>query len=191
MSEKTPDRRALKTRKAIRDALAKLLTEKELHKVTVQEITEMAEINRGTFYKHYLDIYDLYDKTENDILVDLGLMVLELEKLSSDQFFKKLIAYIDDNRTVFTMIFSPNTTGKLREKFTKCIEGLFRQLQAEKQHADIKDVTLSYRTCYRAQGAISIISKWVIDGFNESQDFIVATIAELDQNTEKIITSKK
>ena len=191
MSEKAPDRRALKTRKAIRDALAQLLTEKELHKVTVQEITEIAEINRGTFYKHYLDIYDLYDKTENEILVDLGLMVLELQELPSDKFFKHLIDYIDENRTVFVMIFSPNTTGKLRDKFANCIEGLFLQVQAEKQHANIKDVTLSYRTCYRAQGVLSILEKWVCDGFDQSKDYIVETIFELDKNTEKLINTKK
>lgn len=191
MSEKAPDRRALKTRKAIRDALAQLLTEKELHKVTVQEITEIAEINRGTFYKHYLDIYDLYDKTENEILVDLGLMVLELQELPSDQFFKHLIDYIDENRTVFIMIFSPNTTGKLRDKFGNLIEGLFLQVQAEKQHANIKDVTLSYRTRYRAQGVVSILDKWVCDGFNQSKDFIIESVFELDKNTENLINTKK
>ena len=191
MSEKAPDRRALKTRKAIRDALAQLLTEKELHKVTVQEITEIAEINRGTFYKHYLDIYDLYDKTENEILVDLGLMVLELQELPSDQFFKHLIDYIDENRTVFIMIFSPNTTGKLRDKFGNLIEGLFLQVQAEKQHANIKDVTLSYRTRYRAQGVVSILDKWVCDGFNQSKDFVIESVFELDKNTEKLINTKK
>ena len=190
MSEKAPDKRSLKTRKAIRNALAELLTQKELHKVTVNEIAELADINRGTFYKHYLDIYDLYDKTESEILIDLGLMVLDLQNLPSDHVFKHLINYIDENRTVFTMIFSPNTTGRLREKFCSCIDGLFRQVQAEKLHADLKDVTLSYRTCYRSQGVIAIIDKWVTDGFVESKDFIVNTITELDANTEKIITKK-
>ena len=190
MSENTVDRRTMKTRKAIRDALSQLLTEKELHKVTVQEITKMAEINRGTFYKHYLDIYDLYDKTENDILVDLGLMVLELQNLSSDEFFAHLIDYIDDNRTLFTMVFCPNTTGKMLQKFSKCLDGLFRQLEAEKKHTDIMDVTLSYRTFYRSQGCLAIIGKWINGGFEESKEFIVATISELDRNTEKIITAK-
>ena len=38
----TYDRRTAKTRKAIINALADLLFEKELHKVTVKEITEIA-----------------------------------------------------------------------------------------------------------------------------------------------------
>ena len=190
MSEKTTDRRTSKTRKAIRDALSQLLTEKELHKVTVQEITEIADINRGTFYKHYLDIYDLYDKTENDILVDLGLMVLELQNLPANEFFRHLIDYIDENRTLFTMVFCPNTTGKLLQKFSRCLDGLFRQVEAEKAHADIMDVTLSYRTFYRSQGCLAIIAKWVNGGFVESKDFIIQTITELDKNTAKVVITK-
>ena len=80
MEEKKTDRRTLKTKKAICNAMMDLLTQKELHKVTVQEITDIADINRATFYKHYLDVYDLYDQLERDILIDWGMLVLKLEQ---------------------------------------------------------------------------------------------------------------
>ena len=60
MPEKSTDRRALRTRKALADALSELLTQKQLHKITVAEICEKADLNRGTLYRHYLDVYDLY-----------------------------------------------------------------------------------------------------------------------------------
>ena len=46
--------------------------------MTVKDITELADINRVTFYRHYLDIYDLYDRTEQEILVEIGELVLHL-----------------------------------------------------------------------------------------------------------------
>ena len=192
MSDKI-DPRTRKTRKAIEDALAGLLTQKELHKVTVQEITEIADINRGTFYKHYLDIYDLYDKMESDILLDIGMLALQLEELPSNEFFKHLIDFIDGRRTIFQMIFSPNSTGQIRARLTRCIDGVFRKVESEKQHIDLNDDKLNYRTCYRSQGCIAVIAKWVNDGFKESKDFVVSTISELDSNTEKFIvqSSKK
>ena len=190
MSEKTADRRTLKTQKAIREALAQLLMKKELHKVTVQEIADIADVNRVTFYKHYLDVYDLFDKIEQDLLVDLGLLILRLEELPSKEIFKHLIDYIDENRTVFKMMFCPNSTGQLRDKFSKCLEGLFRQIESEKINADLNNSKLSFRTCYRAQGCIAIISKWVQGDFSESKDFLFSIITELDQNTEKLISSK-
>ena len=168
MGEKAPDRRTLKTKKAIRDAFAELLTEKELRKVSVQEIADKADINRATFYKHYLDVYDLYDKTEQEILVEIGMLVLRLGELSSDKFF------------------STNGKAALRAQFDKCMEGLFRQIESERLNIDVNDKKLLYQSCYRSQGCIAVISKWVTDNFSESKDFIVKTVSELDTNTEQL-----
>ena len=52
MIEKKIDRRAIKTKKAICNAFSQLLAEKAIHKITVQEIADKADINRVTFYKH-------------------------------------------------------------------------------------------------------------------------------------------
>lgn len=191
MNEKSTDRRSIKTRKALSNALAELLIEKELHKVTVQEISDKAEVNRVTFYKHFLDVYDLYDKIEEETLVELGLMVLQLEELTAEEFFSHIIKYISENRIIFKMIFSPNTTGQLRAKLTNIIEGVFRQVQTEKQTSDINDKKLEYMSCYRAQGCLAVISKWVLEDFKESDEFIVKTISQLDLNTEKLISAAK
>lgn len=193
MSENTNtyDRRTAKTRKAIIEALADLLYEKELHKVTVKEITEKADINRGTFYKHYLDVYDLYDKAEQDIMVDLGMLVLQLEELPSDQYFTRLIDYIYDNRPIFRMMFSPNSTSKLRDRFNRCLEGSFRAVEAEKKDTSVNDITLRYQTNYRSRGCVAIIALWVRGGYAEPKDFIVKTISALDLNTEKFISKTK
>ena len=60
MSEPQPvDRRTRRTRRALQDALLNLAEEKDLESVTVQEITDRADINRATFYQHYRDKDDL------------------------------------------------------------------------------------------------------------------------------------
>ena len=61
------DIRIIKTNKAIIKAFADLLIEKDFKKITVQEICEKALVNRGTFYAHFEDKYQLlmqalYDK---------------------------------------------------------------------------------------------------------------------------------
>lgn len=47
------DRRVRKTKQAIKNAFIQLLNKKDLEKITIQDITELADINRGTFYLHY------------------------------------------------------------------------------------------------------------------------------------------
>ncbi len=53
------DRRARKTQSSIKQILIHLLKQKELEKITVTELCELADINRSTFYSHYCDIYEL------------------------------------------------------------------------------------------------------------------------------------
>ena len=181
MSEKKTDRRIEKTRKALRYAFAELLSEKELHKITVQEIADKADVNRVTFYKHYLDVYDLYEKIESETLVELGLLMLQLENLPSEEFFSNLIDYIQSSGAVFKMIFCPNSPGQLKNKLCNMIEGILRQIQSEKTSADIQDKGLEYICTYRAEGCLAIISKWVLGDFTEPKKFIIDIISDIDE----------
>lgn len=61
------DRRTRYTRQTIRDTLLELMVEKGFSHVTVTEVCKRAELNRGTFYLHYLDLNDVLD----DILAEL------------------------------------------------------------------------------------------------------------------------
>ena len=54
------DLRTEKTDRAIRGAFLELLLRKPVDRITVKELAERAEINKGTFYLHYRDLYDLY-----------------------------------------------------------------------------------------------------------------------------------
>jgi AcrR family transcriptional regulator len=187
MDEKKTDRRTQKTRKAIYAALMELLTQKELHKVTVQEISDTADINRATFYKHFLDVYDLYDQLEQEILIEWGMLVLNMQDLRNKDFFDSLVNYIDKNRNVFKMVFSSKAPGQLRERFEKILEGLLQKIESEKKGADIKDIKLSYQTSYRSQGCIAILTRWVAEGADQPKDFIVKVLSELDSSVEKVM----
>ncbi len=49
------------TKRAIADALKRLLLKMPLDKITVTNLAEECEINRQTFYYHFQDIYDLIE----------------------------------------------------------------------------------------------------------------------------------
>jgi len=62
------DRRVRKTRSAIKSSFIELLNEKELEKITIQDIADRADINRGTFYLHYEDKYLLLSDMEDEFI---------------------------------------------------------------------------------------------------------------------------
>ncbi|OIK22644.1 TetR/AcrR family transcriptional regulator [Bacillus amyloliquefaciens] len=57
------DKRKRRTQKLILDTFFMLLNEKPFDKITVNQISKLADINRGTFYLHYQDKYELLEKT--------------------------------------------------------------------------------------------------------------------------------
>ena len=64
------DRRVRRTKKLLKQGLSELMKEKDFKDISVKDITDRMDLNRGTFYLHYTDIYDLLNKIETDVLDD-------------------------------------------------------------------------------------------------------------------------
>jgi AcrR family transcriptional regulator len=60
--EEKLDPRVKRTRSLILQSFNGLLAEKSFDSISVQDVTEKAEVNRATFYKHYVDKYALLDE---------------------------------------------------------------------------------------------------------------------------------
>ncbi len=86
------DRRVKRTRKRLREALIEILHKKEVYEITVSELAEKADINRGTFYTHYRHAADL---------------LLSLK----DEFFDEI-----------SQCFNCNTTRDILEKLYETVE---------------------------------------------------------------------
>lgn len=103
------DLRIQKTKRAIYGALEELLLEKSINKITVTELAKRAEINKGTFYLHYKDIYDLYEDALIMYLdsVASNIPYMELFFTDIDYFAEKLVTnslkeYIFKNNVFFS-----------------------------------------------------------------------------------------
>ena len=75
MESQKEDRRIRRTQKMLKDSLIELMTERDFKNISVKDITERADLNRGTFYNHYTDTYDLLQKMESDVLADFQDMI--------------------------------------------------------------------------------------------------------------------
>ena len=62
------DRRVVKTKRAIRNAFAELLSTKDINEITVKDIADLADINRKTFYCYYAGVFQVVDEIENEIV---------------------------------------------------------------------------------------------------------------------------
>ncbi len=62
------DLRQKKTLRAIKNAFLQLRSSKQLEKISVTELVELAEISKATFYLHYRDIYDLSEQLQAETI---------------------------------------------------------------------------------------------------------------------------
>ena len=98
LPEKPTDRRVLRTKKNIRQAFLHLLSEKSLSQITVKELSDLADINRKTFYMYYSNIEDIFAELEDELVLKLVHVfekeLFQKEMFDSYSFFENL------NRTI-------------------------------------------------------------------------------------------
>lgn len=116
------DLRVKKTREAIETAFLKLMKEKPIEKITVTELATHARINKGTFYLHYHDIYDLHNRMMNkffdELMASIDYFQLFIER--PEQFLQRFEETIQENFDFFCLLLQKNS------------ETLYQQILVEK-----------------------------------------------------------
>ena len=103
--KKREDLRVVKTKANLKGVLKKLLRKKPIRKITVTELAREAVINKGTFYLHYSDIYDLYEEVILEhIEGTLGNLDYYMEFFTNPKMFvKKFLEDFDFGRLDFSI----------------------------------------------------------------------------------------
>ena len=103
------------TKKRIQDGLLTLLQKKPINQITVKELTELVDVNRGTFYFHYNDVYDLLYKTEDRFFNDFNTVLNGKDLKSSDEMYQYLVeifSFLEKNSNMCKIFFSDNCDMK-------------------------------------------------------------------------------
>ena len=62
------DIRVIKTKKAIREGVLQLLSEKTIDDISITELAQVAQINRKTFYNYYQSPHQVLDELESELV---------------------------------------------------------------------------------------------------------------------------
>lgn len=110
---KKVDRRTTYTRNIIKESLLELIRQKSFDKITVTEVCKMSEINRGTFYIHYYDLYDTLDDILEEILNETSDVLTHLnfiEKEESHHCTYPLCKKIQEDQKYKDILFNDSLT---------------------------------------------------------------------------------
>lgn len=107
------DLRIKKTKTAIINSFLQLRAKKPLERITIKELSDLAEINKATFYLHYKDIYDLSESLEEELLDNVFNSIAHPNAVLSEPkvFIRELIDGLVANRSLIDIIFSNDRRG--------------------------------------------------------------------------------
>ena len=101
------DKRIRRTKKLLRQALTRLMQQKDFPSITVTDVVREADINRGTFYAHYRDVYDLRDKIEAEMIGDFRDLIADIqprETSTLEPVLTRAMDYLEENREIVTAL---------------------------------------------------------------------------------------
>lgn len=156
------DRRTRKTKKAIKEAFINLLAKKDVSKISVTDISDLADINRKTFYAHYSDVGAVTDEMENDLVNQfMGLMGDDdMATLISNPYpiLMQLSKVINEDIEFYGRLFKGGVSGTILEKVKKIIHEKLAIRFAETTEVD--PVLLNYTVSYLIGGLLGAFEVW-------------------------------
>lgn len=171
------DARVRYTRMIIEQSFLELLQEKPVSKITVTELCEKAQINRATFYKHYLDVTDLLDKIEED-LFDKIRASFGTDEMKLKSFLVKMMYYTRDNQHRFMALGGDHGDPNLMTKtFMVCYESAYPLLARNLYTLKESEKEMLY--AFLSHGAGAALTRWIKNGMIESPEEVAQFILSI------------
>ncbi len=140
------DLRVKKTKSAIINSFLQLRSKKPLERISVKELSDLAEINKATFYLHYKDIYDLSESLENELIDSVLGSILHPDAVLSEPkvFIRELIDGFISNQSLIDIIFSDGRRGLLVDRIENKIRGFIFENYPQCKDVPEINILLSY-----------------------------------------------
>ena len=183
------DRRVKRTINAIESAFIQLLKTYDLEEITIQQIANLADINRATFYTYYQDKYELLttledreierirEKVDHDRLRNLILSDIENLEHLIKQTPRQTIKVIQNNIDLYEVLFNMKRESRIEAKLSDSIAQKLTLIV--KDQKDINGIPFRYFHSFYAGVVITCIKFWVLDSNRIPEDEFIEHIYTL------------
>lgn len=177
------DRRVQYSRMVLRQSLLELLKRQPISKISVTDICALANVNRGTFYSHYSDQYDLLNQIQQELYDEIRSAIERtLEMKSTLDLLYEIFHTIEKNGDLCKVLFSDHGDKEFLWKvLTVAHDKTIAQWKASIAPMAINPVHLEWLYTFIVNGSIGIIQAWVLGGFKEDSSEIVQFIFKVSR----------
>ncbi|QFF97791.1 TetR/AcrR family transcriptional regulator [Psychrobacillus glaciei] len=191
MTTKKIDRRIARTRQMIRDAFTQLIEEKGFEAITISDLTEKADINRGTFYLHYKDKYDLFEQSKEVFFSELERIVGDAWDIVNEEYQKnmqvelpfsfiiKLFEFLKENFVFMSVILGSNGDPSIQSGLKEIIEKKMYQNFFQYVIEENRMVPLDYLFAYVSSAHLGVIQYWLKSGMEKTPQEMAQILSQI------------
>lgn len=173
VGKKSSHKNASRSRQLIKQAFAQLLNEKDMAKITVTDIVERAGISRGTFYAHYLDVYDLHIAIQNNMMetIDNTLNTVGIDNIMRDpsDAIRIGLKFLQENKDYYKLFVNSKDGPHLIERVISIVQERFSDRIGELTTQNNAKIIMCY-LIYTLGGIRSLLIDWFNQSVNISAD---------------------
>ena len=167
--------RERKTKDVLKKSLIILMKEKSINSITVKELCEKADINRGTFYLHYKDVFHMLGEIEKELFEEFQDMILSYEispdKIETKPILKDIFTFIAKNSDFCIVILCERGDMAFMKKIVSVIYEKGYSDWSNILKKNDKDLFDKYYS-FILYGAIGLIDYWLKNGLKESPEYM-------------------
>jgi AcrR family transcriptional regulator len=177
MSDKM-DRRQLRTKQLLRKTLFELMEEKTIESITVTDIANRADINRGTFYLHFRDVSDMLEQIKEEMFEKIRRVIIQMDPRKAMEYASKGEPYpipvkifeeIVRNADFFKAILGPNGDMSFARRFKEFMSNhIFNKLTYLQPQDENLLVPLDFVIAYMSSANLGIVLHWIESGMKQS-----------------------
>ena len=190
MNNEYADRRVRKTRKLLLDGLTQLMQKKSVKDITVHELSDLVDINRGTFYLHYRDIDDMVDKVENELFTEFTQVLNKFTpqdlKIRPLPVLTDLFTFLANNAAISLALLGKNGDIVFIDKLKAMVKDkcLHNWMEIYKS---VKTRNYEYYYSYLIYGFIGLIQNWLENNMTESPEYMAGLAEKMVVNGIKVL----
>ena len=162
------------TKKKLLTGLLSLMREKPISSITVRELTELVDVNRGTFYFHYADIYDLIRQVEEEFLLEFNEIIDNMMRNipaanNPPEILVKIFSFCAENRDLCEILLGPNGDAAFVDRIKNIVDekcsATWKSIGA---HMSLEEY--EYFNTFIINGFIGILEKWLKNGCKQTPE---------------------
>ncbi|OAN10265.1 TetR/AcrR family transcriptional regulator [Exiguobacterium undae] len=188
MTKQDNDLRVIRTKQLIKEALIGLIEEKGFENITVKDIAKQAGINRGTFYSHYEDKYDLmnlyieeiFTGAEEKLIKNLQVLFKKESQFPPADASLLLVPFLEflyQNRVLMKTLLGPNGDLQFQDRLKKFMhDALFHRSSESLFDKNKLLVPSEYLISYISSAHIGVVQEWLLHEKGETPEEIAKII---------------